>query len=216
MRWSSWVVVQSKMWSDVVDLDAIVALAAQPDVVVPKEILEAIRYRHPIHDWLRRSVFKDAAPFLRGLGLASDDRNADFRARVLATLMLGDLPKNRALLEALLDAETEWSEHGIGGHVPSIDIACYLHALAQPVVSAMRIWRAKLSSFDNQAMIDGHYCVATGDIDATLELLARTPHASEAHAYLSEMRARGELDDLGAWRATTATRLREIAAELLE
>lgn len=95
-------------------------------------------------------------------------------------------------------------------------MACYLNCMARPVLSASGIWDAKRASFDNETLVGARYCVAHGDVEATLASLARSPNHDEAHAYLTEMRDRGELANLDTWLANTRESLRAIARENLE
>lgn len=186
----------------------------QRDEQVPHAVIDRIRYHHPLGDAFKvgrlRGELLAMAAFL---GVLQTDRNDATRTRVLATLMLGELPTNAALLEALLDAQI--ARYATQPHTTATRMACYLNALVRPIASTPQIWHAKLSSFDNQVMVDARLCVLGGGVEATLAFLQPSNETSEAYDFLRAMRDRGELDDLEVWREQELIQLRNEASDLL-
>lgn len=196
--------------------DAVAEWAHRPaSDAVPTAVLGAIGYRHEIVAALERVPLLGGslATFARD-SLHVADLNASFRARVLATLMLGEVPTHAALLEALLLAETAWHRCG-AGHGPTIDMACYLNAFGRPLISTAQIWEAKCASPETFALVDGQFCVAGAGVAETLQMLAQNETLHAALTHLRAMEDSGELHDLVGWRQRTLLRLRHHARDLL-
>lgn len=200
------------MLTRVPTVDEIVAWAHRP-TPPPPDVLGAIDYRNGFVSAARKLGLNGFGAILYVLS-PKHDRNSGLRSQVLARLMLGELPRNHVLLEALLQAEIDWHET-MTWHMHTISMACYLNAMARPMVSTPAIWAAKCCSDDNHVMIDAEFCVVGGGVQPTLAYLAGVEGSGDCLAYLSRIDAAGWPSKLEDWRLQALSRLKEDAAEIL-